>query len=140
VKPLSVNEMSAYLRSRPVQSEQEEMYPHRLWEPAKRAALVILWGLLIYPQLDPDLRQQKRTYSIHVSQLINLFGDALGPDGENAWPATLRLLARHDYIRIKGETITPGTGLFVAVDAAKMYKMFRSSVLSRDIFQRRFGT
>ncbi|MFC7441332.1 hypothetical protein [Laceyella putida] len=138
MKPLSVNEMSAYLTSRTVPNEQARMYPHRSWEPTKRAALVILWGLLIYPQLDPDLRQRKRTYSIHVNQLVNLFGDALGEN--ETWITTLHLLQRYDYIRMNGKEIVPGTGLFVAVDASKMYKVFRSSVLSRDIFRRRFGT
>lgn len=138
MKSLSVNEMSACLSSRTVPAEQERLYPHQTWQPAKRAALVILWGLLIYPQLDPDLRQRKRTYSIHVKQLITLFGDTLG--GKETWISTLHLLERYDYIRMNGDEIIPGTGLFVAVDASKMYKAFRSSILSRDIFQRRYGT
>jgi hypothetical protein len=33
------------------------------------------------------------------------------------------------------EEIIPGTGLFASVDAAKMYRYFRSSVLARKFFQ-----
>lgn len=130
---LSVNEISSLLRSR-LACPQETSPPHRDWDSATRAALVILWGMLVYPQLDPDLRKKKGSYFIHVDQLVYLFEEYLGDRRECM--KILSLLKQHDYIRLQaGERIIPGTGLLAAVDAAKMYKCFRSSVLSRKIFQ-----
>ncbi len=134
---MSVQEMSSLLYSRiptkkekPVHRDQEP--PHRHWNEKERAALVILWGLLIYPKLDPDLRKEKSSDAIYIDQLVHMFQDVLG--NRNQCHKILAKLQEHDYIRLRDETrVIPGTGLFTAVDAAKMYKYFRSSVLARKI-------
>lgn len=136
---MSIQEMSSLLFSRvptkkekPVRRDQEP--PHRHWNETERAALVILWGLLIYPKLDPDLRQKHPSDAVYIDQLVHMFQDFLGKTNEHH--KILAKLQEHDYIRLCDETrVFPGTGLFTAVDAAKMYKYFRSSVLSRKIFQ-----
>ncbi|MBA4601409.1 hypothetical protein [Thermoactinomyces mirandus] len=136
---MSIQEMSSLLFSRipakkekPVRRDQEP--PHRHWNETERAALVILWGLLVYPKLDPDLREEHPSDAVYIDQLVHMFQDVLG--NKNQCHKILAKLQAHDYIRFRDETrVIPGTGLFAAVDAAKMYKYFRSSVLSRKIFQ-----
>jgi hypothetical protein len=136
---LSVKEISSLLTSRwPFPqirlADQENHPPHRNWNASTRAALVILWGLLVYPQLDPDLRQKDGIPSVTVDQLVHLFREYLGEKQECM--DILFLLKQHDYIRLQeNRRIVPGTGLLAAVDAAKMYKCFRSSLLSRIMFQ-----
>jgi hypothetical protein len=129
--------MSSLLISRyafPKATQAKEEPPHRSWGIRDRAAIVILWGLLVYPQLDPDLKRQNRTYWVNVEQLAHLFQDYLGDRKQCL--KILHRLKEHDYIRMKGdEEIIPGTGLFASVDAAKMYRYFRSSVLARKFFQ-----
>jgi hypothetical protein len=118
----------------PKAAQAREEPPHRAWGLRDRAAIVILWGLLVYPQLDPDLKREKRTYWVNIEQLTCLFRDYVG-DREQCLKI-LKRLQKHDYIRIKrNEEIIPGTGLFASVDAAKMYRYFRASVLARKMFQ-----
>jgi hypothetical protein len=135
---MSVGEISSLLPSRfssPRFNPKEEP-PHRQWNAVAKTMLVILWGLLVYPQLDPDLKTRERSIWIHMDQLIHQFGEYLGEKQDCS--KILDLLRQHDYIRIEEEErIVLGTGLLVAVDAAKMYRYFRSSVLARQIFQYR---
>jgi len=133
---LSVQEMSSLLCSRFVNPtltshHQETELPHRTWDISNRAALVILWGLLVYPQLDPELKKRNLP-SIYMDQLVYLFSEYLGDQEQCA--NRLALFRHYDYIRFgkKGE-ITAGTSLLAAIDAAKMYRYFRSSVLARRI-------
>ncbi|MBA4492924.1 hypothetical protein ACFO25_08455 [Paenactinomyces guangxiensis] len=139
MSPLSVKEISSLLTSRwpspKIRSSgKENEPPHRNWNSSLRAALVILWGLLVYPQLDPDMRNGKGICSITIDQLVHLFKEYLGDKPECM--ETLFLLKQHDYIRIQAnQRIIPGTCLLAAVDAAKMYRCFRTSVLSRKIAQ-----
>jgi hypothetical protein len=133
---MSVREIGSLLTSRfssPRFNPKEEP-PHRQWNTVAKAMLVILWGILVYPQLDPDLKTTQRPIWIHMDQLIHQFGEYLGEKQDCLH--ILDLLRQHDYIRIEEEErIVLGTGLLVAVDAAKMYRYFRSSVLARQIFQ-----
>lgn len=120
--------------------QQQNQPPHQQWDASSRAVLVILWGLLIYPQLDPDLKNNQRSH-ITVDELIRLFGDYVGQPEQCM--NILLLLKRHDYIRLEGRKtfrIIPGTGLLAAVDAAKMYRYFRQSVLSRKMFHYQQGS
>jgi hypothetical protein len=136
---MTVREISSLLSSRhafpktnPVNREDDP--PHRNWDFSTRAVLVILWGLLVYPQIDPDLKAYRQSGSIRIDRLVHLFREYVGDRDE--CERILSLLQKHDYIRFSGgERIIPGTNLLVAVDAAKMYKYFRASVLSRHIFQ-----
>jgi hypothetical protein len=69
-----------------------------------------------------------------VDRLVHLFQDYFG-DREECL-AILERLRKHDYIRMAGkDQVVPGTGLLASVDAAKMYKFFRTSVLARQIFR-----
>lgn len=132
---LSVQEMSSFLYSRmanPYAHHHQEMeFPHRAWDITNRAALVILWGFLVYPQLDPELKWRKTT-NIHIDQLVYLFSEYLGDKEQCA--QRLSLFRHYDYIRLgeNGE-IVAGTRLLAAIDAAKMYRFFHSSVLARRI-------
>lgn len=110
----------------------EHIQPHPKWRDETKAAIVILWGLLIYPRLDPDLRKRASS-KIQLSRFKQLFMGYL--NDERQWLATLDLLKKHDYIRVEGQMMMPGTGLYISVDAAKMYSLFRSSVIARKLFQ-----
>lgn len=142
MNPLSVKEISSVLTTRwpsSIKKASENQPPHQQWDASIQAVLVILWGLLIYPQLDPDLQGNKRSH-ITVDELMHLFGDYVG-EAEQCMD-TLLLFKRHDYIRLEGEKtfrIIPGTGLLASVDAAKMYRYFRQSVLSRKMFHYQQG-
>jgi hypothetical protein len=109
---------------------KEAEVPHRRWNATRKAALVILWGLLVYPRLDPDVKESQG--AIRIDDLIYLFGEMVG--GRDKWLDIIRLLRKHDYVRLAGDLLVPGTRLLTAVDAAKMYRCFRSSVLSRQVF------
>lgn len=132
---LSVVEISSLLMSRCMMSENQlniQTPPHRDWDSLSRAILVILWGLLIYPLLDPDLKQKKR--EISVDSFARLFKEYLG-DKEECMKKIM-LLNEYDYIRLEEQNlIKPGTRLFTAMDAAKMYSVFRGSILSRKIYK-----
>lgn len=134
---MSIQEISSLLFSRYKVKEKpvsDQDPPHRHWNETERAALVILWGLLIYPKLDPDLKDGHLSDAVHIDRFVNMFQDYLGCADQ--CHEVLEKLKKHDYIRIRDEIwVVPGTGLFAAVDAAKMYRYFRSSVLSRKIFQ-----
>lgn len=136
MKSLSVSEISSILTTRtsfPKKSPVETA-PHKHWDACTRAAIVILWGLLVYPQLDPDLQQKKHKHTIQVSELRRLFLEYLG--SEEQCMQILHLLKHHDYIRIgEDQSIASGTELFKAVDALKMYQLFRGSFLSRSFYQ-----
>lgn len=131
MKTLSVVEISSILMSRSTARSCEQI-PHRHWDAAKQASIVILWGLLIYPLLDPDLKQRKSEISVDL--LCHLFKEYLGEKKECT--ETMILLKHYDYIRLTDDQrIRPGTRLFVAVDAAKMYALFRSSVIARKMYK-----
>jgi hypothetical protein len=135
---MSIQEISSLLFSRhrikTHRDLSDQELPHRHWNETERAALVIFWGLLIYPKLDPDLREEHQSDAVHIKRFINIFENYLGSAGRCR--EVLEKLKEHDYIRFRDEEwVVPGTGLFSAVDAAKMYRYFRSSVLSRKIFQ-----
>lgn len=125
---LSLNQIRSTLTSR----IDEPL--HKKWPEEAQAAIVILWGLLIYPQLDIDLRKQWNAKEyIEKAHFENLF-EAYSEDYSTK--QLLSLLEKNDYIRIDEEQrIRSGTQLFSAVHALRMYRFFRSSVLSRQLFQ-----
>jgi len=132
-----VNEISSLLTTRyplPGNRHKEnssDVPVHRDWDITSKAALVILWGLLIYPRLDPKMRLQPSPV-ISVNQLRASFREHLG--SEQQWKRMLERFVQHDYIRIQApDRVTPGTRLFASVDAAKMYDLFRTSVLVRQL-------
>ncbi|RAL25696.1 hypothetical protein [Thermoflavimicrobium daqui] len=133
---ISANEISLLLASRGNSlSPETDPKPHRLWDLDTRAALVILWGLLVYPLLDPDLKKNKQLGWIEINQLTYLFKEYLGDAKE--FKDVLYLFKHYDYIRFRADgKIIAGTGLLSAIDAAKMYKLFRTSVLSRKLIQK----
>jgi hypothetical protein len=133
----TVKEISSLLISRTASSDFEREYvPHQHWDSDTQAALVILWGLLVYPLLDPDLRKNKQPCWTTLEQLTKLFPGSLGKDKQ--WMDILFLLKHYDYIRIRSDgVIQAGTELLSSVNAAKMYKLFRSSVLARKLFQKK---
>lgn len=110
----------------------EKIQPHPKWDTKTKAAIVILWGLLIYPQLDPDLKEHA-TSRITYDRFQSFFMEYL--EEEEECHKVLQLLNQHDYIRLEDQQISPGTGLYISVDAAKMYSLFRSSVLARKLFK-----
>ena len=110
----------------------EQIQPHPKWDTKTKAAIVILWGLLIYPQLDPDLKE-KATSFIPAGKFQTFFLEYL--DDEQECIQILNRLNQYDYIRFNNQQISPGTGLYSSVDAAKMYSLFRSSVLARKLFK-----
>jgi hypothetical protein len=124
----SLNQIRSTLTSR------LENPPHKQWSEQAQAAIVILWGLLIYPQLDKDIKKQWNLVDyITLSRFHDLF-DAYSCD--QSTESLLELLVEHDYIRIDEQNrIRSGTHLFSAVHALRMYRFFRSSVLSRQLFQ-----
>lgn len=104
---------------------------HRDWDITSKAALVILWGLLIYPRLDPNMRRQPPPI-VSVKQLRASFCQHLGSEQE--WRSILEQFVQYDYIRMQApDLVMPGTRLFASVDAAKMYNLFRTSVLVRQL-------
>lgn len=133
MKQLSVKEISSILSTRTLFPKKHpgKQPPHQNWEPQNKAAIVILWGLLVYPQLDPDLAKE-RNHSVTVSDLVHLFTEYLG--SKQNCMEILSLLKHYDYIRfLDEETMIAGTELFTAVDALKMYQLFRTSMLTRKI-------
>ncbi|TCS95007.1 hypothetical protein [Hazenella coriacea] len=144
MNPLSVKEISSLLSTRwssPIKKPNniQDQPPHHQWDATSQAVLVILWGLLIYPQLDPDLQSNQRSH-ITVDELIRLFGDYVGQ--QESCMNFLLMFKQHDYIRLEGKKtlrIIPGTGLLASIDAAKMYRYFRNSVLSRRMFHYQQG-
>lgn len=134
---MSVKEISSLLVSRStLHPSRTDDIPHHHWDLDTRAALVILWGLLVYPILDPDLRKNKEMGWIDVHQLTHLFKEYLGDQKECV--EILFLFKHFDYIRLQSDgRITAGTELLSAVDAAKMYRLFRASVLARKLFQKK---
>jgi hypothetical protein len=111
---LRVKEISSLLTTRYPQlsgkgqeADGSDVPLHRDWDITSKAALVILWGLLIYHE--------------HLGS-------------EKQWRNMLERFVQHDYIRIQApDRVTPGTRLFASVDAAKMYDLFRTSVLVRQL-------
>ncbi len=137
VSQATVKEISTLLTSRTASPHEERGYvPHQHWDSDTQAALVILWGLLVYPLLDPDLRKNKQPCWTTLEQLTKLFPGSLGE--EKQWVDILCLLKHYDYIRIRSDgVIQAGTELLSSVNAAKMYKLFRGSVLARKLFQKK---
>ncbi|PTX58286.1 hypothetical protein C8P63_11733 [Melghirimyces profundicolus] len=135
---LSARKLSSLLTSRSPSSEKEPDHRpdssiHKDWDERSRASLVILWGLLVYPALDPELRTQREP-SVREDEVYDLFRDYLGTASD--WNNVLKQLKAHDYIRYRrdGQRIVAGTKLWTAVDAAKMYRLFRSSVIVRNMW------
>lgn len=132
---LSVSKISELLSTRHIFSTSqidEHIQPHPKWDTESKAAIVMLWGLLVYPQLDPDLRE-KTSPIIPSTKFQQLFMEYLAD--EKKCSEILNLLYQYDYIRFGNKQIMPGTGLYISVDAAKMYPLFRSSVLARKLFK-----
>lgn len=136
VELLSVSKISKLLSTRHIFSTpkiDERIQPHPKWDIESKAAIVILWGLLIYPQLDPDLKKKSKAV-ISSAEFLRFFMEYL--EDKRKCYEILELLNRFDYIRLKNNQIVPGTGLYISVDAAKMYPLFRSSVLARKLFKK----
>lgn len=107
--------------------------PHKQWSSQVQAAIVILWGLLIYPQLDRDLGRKWKAIGV-IS--IAKFQELVASYTDETSDELLELFVQHDYVRIKdNEQIYPGTKLFSAVHAHRLYRFFRSSVVARQLFQ-----
>ena len=129
----SAKEFSSLLTSRSVSPEPNSLSrptAHQDWDEISRASLVILWGLLIYPRLDPDLENQE-TSGVSLDQVYHLFNEHLGTTHQ--WKQVLKRLETYDYIRFAENQnfVRAGTRLWTAVDASQMYRTFRSSVLVR---------
>ncbi|PTM59711.1 hypothetical protein [Desmospora activa] len=131
---LSVQEISSWLTSRfggrvKSQNQNEQVNrPHQNWDDQSRASLVILWGLLVYPRLDPDWREPDP--SVQLSEVYRLFNEHLGSTDQ--WETIVHRLEKYDYIRRRlNDTVVAGTRLWTAVDASRMYPLFRRSVLYR---------
>ncbi|SFX45549.1 hypothetical protein SAMN04487866_10871 [Thermoactinomyces sp. DSM 45891] len=134
---LTIKEISSFLSTRkhfPKKSPTESP-PHKNWDSSARAAIVILWGLLVYPQLDKDLQQRRQKKIVTIAELQRLFFEYLG--SKEQCMQILLLLKNHDYIRMDEEqtSISAGTELYKAVDALKMYRLFRDSIISRSFYQ-----
>jgi hypothetical protein len=107
---------------------------HKSWDAVTRAALVILWGLLVYPRLDPVMSKRIKESVVDRTVVYDLFYEHIG--SKEVWEEILNKLKRYDYVRFRdGDTLTAGTRLLTAVDAAKMYKVYRTSVLVRRLNQ-----
>lgn len=131
---LTAKEISSFLSTRQLYSNpnmDSKNQPHHQWDSTTRAAIVILWGLLIYPRIDPDL--SKTRHSVNIQDFMNVFCEYVRE--QEKCGKILQLLRRYDFIRLSDEQISPGTKLFTSVDAAKMYCWFRSSILARNMFQ-----
>lgn len=131
----SAKEISSLLVSRSVGPEANPFSRpviHKDWDEVSRASLVILWGLLIYPRLDPDQKKQAGEPGMGLDQVYRLFSEHLGTALQ--WKNVLNRLKAYDYIRLsEGNQILAGTRLWTAVDAGEMYRIFRSSVLVRQM-------
>lgn len=132
-------EFSSLLTSRsvgPERNSRSRPAVHKDWDEISRASLVILWGLLIYPRLDPDL--DTGTSGVNLDQVHRLFNEHLGTTHQ--WKQVLKRLETYDYIRFaeNKNLILAGTRLWTAVDAGQMYRTFRSSVLVRKMRQSNF--
>lgn len=131
---LSARKISSFLTSRLPSVKKETLQPthsapHHRWDEASKASLVILWGLLVYPQLDPESKNRGRP-AMHKEEIYRLFKEHLGT--QTQWEGMLTQLRDYDYVRFTHDgSITAGTRLWTAVDGAKMYRVFRSSNLSR---------
>ncbi|MCS1350190.1 hypothetical protein [Mechercharimyces sp. CAU 1602] len=126
---LSVRELSSLLMIR--HSYRSEQSVQQAWEPSSKAMLVILWGLLIYPQLDPSRPREKRE-AIDIDEIYQLFHDYIGSQQE--WQTMLDQLSEYDYIRfVSDQKVVAGTKLWTSIDAAKMYQPFRASQLARTL-------
>jgi hypothetical protein len=134
---LSVGEISSLLPEIPkrrIDLDKEDSPVHKNWDPVTRAAVVILWGLLVYPRLDPDMRKRKKEPIVDRNVVYDLFHEHIG--SREVWEDILAKLNQYDYIRFRDEDkLTAGTRLLTTVDAAKMYKVYRTSVLVRRLNQ-----
>lgn len=131
---LSVQEISSWLTSRfgrrdkGQQQKEQASRPHQSWDDQSRASVVILWGLLVYPRLDPDWDEDEP--SVSLQEVYRLFTEHLGSTDQ--WEAIVDRLERYDYLRRRlNDRVVAGTRLWTAVDASRMYPLFRRSVLYR---------
>ncbi|SFF92733.1 hypothetical protein SAMN04488025_1097 [Planifilum fulgidum] len=134
---LSVGEISSLIPEIPkrrVNVDKEDSPVHKNWDPVTRSALVILWGLLVYPRLDPDMRKRGEEPIADRNVVYEHFHEHIG--SREKWEEILDKLKQYDYIRyLDGDKLTAGTRLLTTVDAAKMYKVYRTSVLVRRLNQ-----
>ncbi|PRX42608.1 hypothetical protein CLV97_10196 [Planifilum fimeticola] len=134
---LSVREISSLLPEIPkrrVDMDKGDSPVHKNWDPVTRSALVILWGLLVYPRLDPDMRKREKEPVADRNVVYEHFREHIG--SRQKWEEILARLKQYDYIRYRdGGKLTAGTRLLTTVDAAKMYKVYRTSVLVRRLNQ-----
>ncbi|SDW68163.1 hypothetical protein SAMN05444487_105120 [Marininema mesophilum] len=128
-------DISSLLTSRQTSLERSYANPwelegpvHRDWDVVSRASLVILWGLLVYPRLDPDMKKNGEP-QVHLAHVRSMFAEHLGADEE--WNRILNKLTRNDYIRCSEGCVYAGARLWTALDASRMYHLFRTSVLVR---------
>ena len=108
---------------------------HKDWDEISRATLVILWGLLVYPRLDPSM---EHSGTVKLDEVYRLFNEHLG--NVSQWKQVLYRLETYDYIRFaeNKSLILAGTRLWTAVDAGQMYRIIRSSVLVRELRRSHF--
>lgn len=127
-----IEEMGTLLTPRKAYSGSEEgRLPQGQWDTEVKAAIVILWGMLIYPQLDPELKANRRRW-IEMDPFEQMYKDFL--DEPSAYESILEILVEQDYIRMGiNHYMTAGTRLYAAVDAMKMYQCYRSSVLVKRV-------
>src|SRR5690606_21281318 len=134
---LSVGEISSLIPEIPkrrVDMDKDDSPVHKNWDPVTRSALVILWGLLVYPRLDPDLRKREKEPIADRDFVYEHFQEHFG--SREKWEEILTRLKQYDYIRFRdGGKLTAGTRLLTTVDAAKMYEVYRTSVLVRRLIQ-----
>ncbi|SFS66848.1 hypothetical protein [Marininema halotolerans] len=137
------NDISTLLTSRSPSPARKYSYPwesegpiHRDWDAVSKASLVILWGLLVYPRLDPDMKKNDEPH-VRIDEVRDMFSDHLGADEE--WNSVMKQLTKNDYIRCSEGIVSAGTRLWTAVDASRMYHLFRTSVLVRKMSTRNGG-
>lgn len=134
---LTAKGISSFLSTRQMYSkpsmDSKNNEPHLQWDSTTRAAIVVLWGLLIYPQIDPDLSKTQQVVKIH--DFVRVFSEYVSE--RKQCMKILQLLMRYDFIRLSHQQMFPGTKLFTSVDAAKMYCWFRTSILARKMFQQK---
>jgi hypothetical protein len=109
--------------------------PHKQWSEQVQSAIVLLWGLLIYPQLDHELGRKLKT--VGVISIPTFQTNVAAYTDEWSSDELLELFVQHDYIRLTDDQkhMYAGTKLFSAVHAHRLYRFFRSSVIASQLFQ-----
>ena len=87
--------------------DKDDSPVHKNWDPVTRSALVILWGLLVYPRLDPDLRKREKEPIADRDFVYEHFQEHFG--SREKWEEILTRLKQYDYIRFRdGGKLTAG--------------------------------